>query len=228
MAAVMMSTREDEASKLFTMRRTLLEMLGDRGYIVLDELLEQTLEEFRTEFDKYGRTRDMCTLVSVHRSDPTDTIYVFFPSEPRGLGVKALMQIIEKVRGDGAHRCILVLRSGLTPFSKQAAHEAAGGNFRVETFIECELMVNITKHAFVPRHKPLTDTEKTALLTKYKVSEDKLPRISEADPVARYYGLRVGQVVKILRASETAGRYVTYRIVAAAGGVGGTPMQRFW
>ena len=84
---------------------------------------------------------------------------------------------------------------------------------KFEQFGENELMVNVTKHELVPKHIPLSDEEKKDFLKKHKLKEKDLPRIQAADPVACYFGMAKGQVFKIIRKSETAGTYVTYRMV---------------
>lgn len=60
-----------------------LQLCHDRGYLVTQDELDQTLEEFKAQFgDKpsEGRPRrtDLTVLVA-HNDDPTDQMFVFFP-----------------------------------------------------------------------------------------------------------------------------------------------------
>lgn len=202
----------DEASRLFYIRRTLLQMLADRGYTEIAEETDQTLEAFREEY-LASAGRESMHIIRPHKDDPLDQIMVFFPSDARGVGVKTIQGYCEKMKDEEVKRAILVVRDGLTPFAKQAVAELSV-DYKIETFTEPELLVNVTEHILVPKHQVLTEQEKQALLTKYKVKDSQLPRMQVTDPVARYYGLSKGQVVKIQRPSETAGRYITYRIVS--------------
>lgn len=213
----MEAATDQEISRLFRVRRTVLELLSDRGFAVLDteEDLRQPPEVFKEHFVTANYNRESLTLLRQKRDDASDQIYVFFPDEVRNklLGVKPISDKAERMEKDGVRRAIIILQTGLTPYAKSAVEKlSASDRCKMEVFLENELIVNITKHILVPKHEVLHDEAKRALLRRYKLKESQLPRIQKSDPIARYYGLAHGQVVKITRPSETAGRYVTYRL----------------
>lgn len=148
----------------------------------------------------------------MHRkhNDPTDQIFIFFSSEEK-LGVKEINNYRDRMSTSNVNRALVIYQTNVSSFAASSLNTSS--KTTVELFKESELIVNITKHKLVPKHIVLTSEEKKALLDKYKLSESQLPRIQKDDPVAKYYGLKRLQVVKIIRDSETAGKYVTYRIV---------------
>ncbi|CAI5465675.1 unnamed protein product [Closterium sp. Yama58-4] len=180
---------DETVSRLFRVRRTIFEMLHDRGYLVADRELRATKDDFRDQFGDDPQ-RDDLTLLKQKRDNPSDEIYVFFPVETK-VGIKTLKGYYEKMKGSGVSRAVMVVQQNLTPFSKKILADMAP-KYIIEVFQEGELLVNVTKHELVPQHVVLTDEEKHILLERYTVKEHQLPRMQRSDPVARRRAARVG------------------------------------
>ncbi|GAB2224669.1 hypothetical protein Droror1_Dr00005435, partial [Drosera rotundifolia] len=201
---------DDEISRMHKVRRTLMEMLNDRGYDVAEFEINMTKQQF---IQKYGENmkREDLVILKARINNPEEQIYVFFPDGDK-VGVKTVKDCANRMKSENISRAILVTKRNLTPFAKSCLSDIQS-KFYIETFMESELLINVTKHDLVPTHQLLSDEEKKTLLERYTVKEIQLPRMQQTDAVARYYGLKRGQVVKIIRPSETAGQYVTYRYV---------------
>jgi DNA-directed RNA polymerase subunit H len=69
------------------------------------------------------------------------------------------------------------------------------------------------KHDLMPKHSKLSDSQKEKLLEKYKISPKELPRILKTDAGILQLGAKPGDVIKIVRKSDTAGEAAFYRVV---------------
>jgi len=76
--------------------------------------------------------------------------------------------------------------------------------------------IEVGKHEFVPKHILLSEEEKEEVLKCYGVTLRQLPRILETDPAIKEMKPKPGDVVKIIRRSETSGESVYYRVVIKA------------
>ncbi|KAK7044138.1 DNA-directed RNA polymerases II 24 kDa polypeptide (RNA polymerase II subunit 5) [Paramarasmius palmivorus] len=202
----------DESAKLWKVSRTIHELVRDRGFQVSDEEINLDLHTFRETYaNSMGVVdRSQLNFYTYSRADSSDQIFVFF-SDEKSVGVKTMRKMLEILEQKSIQRGIIVFPGNMTPSARKVI-VAMANQYRLEEFSESDLLVNITHHTLVPRHEVLSPEEKKVLLAKYRLKDTQLPRIQLADPVARYYGLRRGQVVKITRPSETSGRYASYRI----------------
>lgn len=73
--------------------------------------------------------------------------------------------------------------------------------------------IDVTSHQMVPRHTILTPEEAEEVFKTYGITKTELPKILMKDPVIKIIGAKDGDIIKIERASETAGISLAYRRV---------------
>jgi DNA-directed RNA polymerase subunit H len=72
---------------------------------------------------------------------------------------------------------------------------------------------DILKHELVPDHVVLKKTQIKKMLKEMDVHPEQLPKIKLDDPVVKAIGAKEGDIIKITRKSQTAGRFISYRLV---------------
>ena len=196
-----------EKQTLYKVRNTVLEMLSDRKYIVPD-IENISFEEFVIKYN--NKNID----IFVNDEIKNERIYIHFHNEIKNFSkndLKNIMQTIISKYNDQDINLILILREKEnSAISKELSKDTYKN---VEIFLRKNMVFNVTKHVYVPKHIILTKDEEKELLEKYYTTKGKLPKMPKSDPIAKYYGMKSEQICKIIRKSPEVGEYVYYRLV---------------
>lgn len=96
----------------------------------------------------------------------------------------------------------------VTQFDKQL--QKMGGIF--QEFYDYNFKFNPTKHELVPKHRKLESEEVKEIMTKYMLrTKTQMPFILKTDIIAKWLGLKVGDVVEITHYNENSGISYYYR-----------------
>jgi DNA-directed RNA polymerase subunit H len=124
------------------------------------------------------------------------------------VGIAAMNTLYKVMKEKDLDRAIVVTEGRYTHAVKLGAKKK-----KVELLPKSFPVFDIFEHALVPFHEILTEKEKNALLSQYKVKPYQMPQIKSGDPAVKAIGAKPGDVLKITRKSTTAGEHVTYRYV---------------
>jgi DNA-directed RNA polymerase subunit H len=72
---------------------------------------------------------------------------------------------------------------------------------------------DILKHELVPDHVVLSKSEINKIIKKLDIHPEELPKIKSDDPVVKAIEAKSGDIIQITRKSQTAGKFITYRLV---------------
>tara|TARA_B100001173_G_scaffold305668_1_gene311403 strand:+ start:82 stop:753 length:672 start_codon:yes stop_codon:yes gene_type:complete len=85
----------------------------------------------------------------------------------------------------------------------------------IQIFTYNNLLFNITKHSKIPKYiRVIKDKNEIKELCELRNISDicKLAKIQMTDPLANFYGLRVGQLFEFKKFNKNAGIYIYYRV----------------
>jgi len=193
----------------YKVRKTTIEMLEDRGYNVSTEDKNLSYNDFANRLEE-----NMINIVAHHKLNENKMVYVSYILESKTFSKKDLTNLKTFIDDNYPLKDMSVIVITHDKPTPQIAKELQNDEFRsYEIFLTKNLMINITHHEIVPKHILLSEEEANKVLDEFDANRSQLPRLLVTDPVAKYYGMKSGDICKIVRHSPMTGESFYYRMV---------------
>ena len=204
----------NEIEKFHNARKTTLEMIQDRNYLVNDDDINMDLETFKM----FKQNNDL-DLYYQHSDKNEKPVYIRFYITKKKLSENEIKKEVNSIssktgHGDEYNNNPNIIFVTLERSNQNVYNLIKGDKFRnVEIFIISELLFNPSRHVLVNKHEKLSKEQEKELMDLYSISKINLPKIPSTDKQIRYNGLKPGDVCKITRKSEVTGFSLEFKVV---------------
>lgn len=204
-------------NKLYQSRRVILDMIARRGFNInsYNNFTRNEIAVMSENMPGKSSSEDAPLDITVNNSDSNKLLVKYvINSKLRQSVILSLIEDILTTLNEG-DTLILIVKDKINNIDTLETYLDSyydKDKIFVQIFWIDRLQVNIMEHVMVPEHTIISESEKQNLLKDWSISTlNQLPLILSKDPVAKYLGMKKGDVCKIKRPSETSGIYISYR-----------------
>jgi len=203
------------------------EMLQDRGYKKLPEIINHETYIKSDNLNNmyiYDYKDDKLTLTSIRKN--LKKIYENYRINNKidlNLHILILKKNIQKIEVNIFNKNIPFIQKSTDKekgifdvTNKSLTLEEVGDKYPIIEYYDTEdLIINITKHDIMPKFEVYnTDEKKKEILYLLDNINPKLfPKMLISDPISKYYNLKIGDIIKIIRTSPLSGEVISFRII---------------
>jgi len=206
-------------TKLTKSRNTIIEMIELRGYN-MDKYKNFTDTELDIMDSNMGKKNvpDIMPLdmTCQHNDKKKNCIIKYIIGKLRCSNLKTLIdELVEYDKVGNGDDIIFIIKdkiNNLDSYYTLFDTLYKSSDIFVQLFSMDHLLINIKNHVLVPDLYIMSEEEKQRIKDSYNVeSMSQFPLILKSDPMAKFYGVKNGNLCKIIRKSETSGQYISYR-----------------
>lgn len=194
---------DDTIKKSF---KILKEMLNDRKEDItkIDNITEQELLSF------YNNS-------SIFDIDVNSKLKIIYNMTPKIKiqDIRKFININEDIENNDIDKTIIFISKEKLTTNNFKSFSDYKGKVDLQFFYIKELLFNIYRHEFVPKHEVISSQQEIQeIMNKYLIKNKyQFPLILHTDPVCKYLNIKSNNLVKITRPSLTSGEYMLYRYV---------------